>query len=212
MSLPWIKDYLGQTLINVLVTAKIDGVCGITDGTSWTSRANKPLYNLPTAAPGEYEIFLGDWSKSVSAARTQINGSLISHSSLYSLRPIDPRLVIARQQNITVNEAKEWLNIAIAKGYEGIVFHCEGLGYRLKPMKTMDVVVTGYQPGKGKHEGRLGAILTQFGKVGTGFSDMERELFTPEFIVSKLVEIEFTKLTEKGKLREPRFRRLREDK
>jgi hypothetical protein len=48
-----------------LVTIKIDGVRAIWhDGRGWLSRANKPLYNIPTWQPGgprDCEVFAGTY-------------------------------------------------------------------------------------------------------------------------------------------------------
>lgn len=214
MSLPWIKDYEGQTLENCIVTAKIDGVCCITDGTKWWSRAKKPLYNLPLGMPpGEYECFLGNWAKSVSAVRTRIEGKMIDSHYLYRLRPLDERLILSAHDVVVDKEsAPAWLKLADSQGYEGVVFLCNGIGYKLKHKHTIDVIVRGLQYGTGKYKGLMGALLTDYGKVGTGFSDEDRQKFTWEHIGGKLIEVEYMEMTPYGKFRHARFIRIREDK
>jgi hypothetical protein len=80
-----------------------------------------------------------------------------------------------------------WDKHVLEEGYEGLVIRANG-SIKVKPVHTIDVVVIGIEPGKGKHTGRMGALWTAFrdwtgkylvaGKVGTGFSDEEREWWT----------------------------------
>ena len=97
-------------------------------------------------------------------------------------------------------------------GYEGLVIFTDKYMYKVKPEETFDVVVTGVIPGAGKHLGRMGALTTEMGDVGTGFTDIEREQFTEEFIVNQTIEVSCMMLTPDGKFRHARFCRLREDK
>lgn len=76
-----------------------------------------------------------------------------------------------------------------ALGGEGLMLREPGSEYqagrsfsllKVKRFRDAEAVVVGHQPGAGKHQGRLGALVvrledgTQF-SVGTGFSDRERE-------------------------------------
>lgn len=86
---------------------------------------------------------------------------------------------------------------------------------KMKYMKTLDLKVTGVEPGKGKHKGRMGALYCDYNgveqRIGTGFTDAQREEFTnnpPEIIEVKFQEIN----PDTGKLRFPAFVRVREDK
>lgn len=81
--------------------------------------------------------------------------------------------------------------------------------------ERLDLPVVGTEWGTGKHVNRLGALVCRMPdgstvKVGTGFTDAERE----EFIHTPpgLVEVEFKGFTKDGSLRHPRFKRVREDK
>lgn len=102
---------------------------------------------------------------------------------------------------------------------EGYVWKDEtfGLWYKWKPVKTIDLVVSGTLDGKGKHLGLLGSLKlstscgTPVGKVGTGLTDLERCL-DPEQIVGKVVEVAYDRVDSKGSLRFPRFVRVRDDK
>nr|WP_283842052.1 hypothetical protein [Bradyrhizobium sp. KB893862 SZCCT0404] len=112
------------------------------------------------------------------------------------------------------------MNCQIAKGYEGLVLRQGDVWLKVKPTETYDVLVTGIIEGTGKHKGRMGALMTPMGKVGTGFSDAERVTFwnyckEPDDgrgIMGETIEVECMKLTDDGKFRHPRFVRVRPDK
>jgi ATP-dependent DNA ligase len=74
------------------------------------------------------------------------------------------------------------------------------------------VKITGLQAGLGKHQGKLGAFLTDMGKVGTGLTDHERVLYNTPDMIGQIIEVECMELTDDGKFRHPRFVRLRFDK
>jgi hypothetical protein len=191
---------------------KIDGVrVHIVDGVAM-SRADKPLHNLPRIPDGVYEIFLGSWEKSVSACRT-MDGEQIDTECLYQLQPVDNRLVIGVYENPTAEKIKREMARALADGYEGLVL-CNvitGELVKVKNKETHDVHVTDIQPGTGKHTGRMGALLTSMGKVGTGFTDAQREAFN-NIPLGTVIEVECMSLTPAGKFRHPRFVRVREDR
>ena len=200
------KTYKGETLTDANVSLKIDGVRSHTVDGEVFSRAGKPLYNIP-AIYDVCEVFLGDWETTVSAVRTK-DGPLISKEHLYSLEPIDPRLTIGHYEVLTPEAVKMLMQSARNKGYEGLVISSGGIRYKVKNEETYDVKVLYHIPGKGKHLGKMGALMTEKGKVGTGFSDKDRELDYTGLIV----EVECMSLTPKGKFRHPRFKRVRYDK
>lgn len=84
---------------------------------------------------------------------------------------------------------------------------------KVKTFHDAEAVVYGHQPGKGRHKGRLGALLvslangTQFA-VGTGFSDAQRE--RPPAIGS-VITFRYQELTDGGVPRFPSFVRERVD-
>jgi DNA ligase-1 len=84
---------------------------------------------------------------------------------------------------------------------------------KVKTFHDAEAVVTGHQAGKGRHKGRLGALLvslangTQFA-VGTGFSDAQRE--QPPAIGS-VITFRYQELTDGGVPRFPSFVRERAD-
>ena len=58
----------------------------------------------------------------------------------------------------------------------------------------------------------MGALLTEYGKVGTGFTDAQRETFTKENSIGLLIEVEYMEMTGGLKFRHPRYIRIRHDK
>lgn len=78
---------------------------------------------------------------------------------------------------------------------------------KVKLFHDAEAVVTGYEPGKGKHKGRVGALVLKTAdgvefKAGTGLSDKERE--TPPK-VGTVVTYRYQELTKDGVPRFPSF-------
>lgn len=101
-----------------------------------------------------------------------------------------PYLKMIPQLKVNNNsELQRLLEQVLAKGGEGLMLH-KGEAYyqtkrnqdlmKLKKKQDAEAIVIQYFSGKGRNEGRLGSILVetpegiQF-KIGTGFSDEERE-------------------------------------
>ena len=80
----------------------------------------------------------------------------------------------------------------------------------------VDVTITDYAEGEGKHRGRLGFVTTANGAVGAGFTDQERELLWAEaqagILVGQVIEVSCLELTPDRKFRHPFFVRMRPDK
>lgn len=94
---------------------------------------------------------------------------------------------------------------------------------KVKKQQTDEYVITGFEDGKGKYVGMVGAIVFgQYSKKGelikvsqcSGFSDEERKKIskTPKSYLGRVVEVEFQERTPDGSLRHPRFYRWRPDK
>lgn len=121
---------------------------------------------------------------------------------------------------------------AWVKSEEGLVFkhkdHTYGnekLWVKLKKKWTADVVIMGFEPGKGKYAGSVGAIIMgQYGKcgledgfvVGTcrGFTDAQMRAFMarPKNFTGKVIEIDHNGREPTGAFRHPRFKKFRPDK
>jgi DNA ligase-1 len=124
---------------------------------------------------------------------------------------------VTHQQVHTTAEVAAEAKKVWALGGEGIMLRQPGSKYERKRSSTLlkvknffdDIaLVVDHEPGKGKHEGRLGALvcLTSSTKlrfqVGTGFSDAERESPPP---VGTLIKYAYTELTDAGIPRFPRY-------
>jgi ATP-dependent DNA ligase len=91
---------------------------------------------------------------------------------------------------------------------------------KYKPVFTVDVPVVGVYNGdaKSKYKNTLGGFTVAYGfketNVGGGFSDEQRNDFwlNRDAMIGKIIEVEYKGLTPDGKLREPVFVRVREDK
>jgi DNA ligase 1 len=113
-----------------------------------------------------------------------------------------------------------WLASAALNGWEGVMLRNPDAPYerkrtrnllKVKPMADEEFVVTGMQAGTGKHAGRMGALLCQREgkefKVGTGFTDADREL---RDWIGKTITVEYFELTPRGVPRHPRFKGVRD--
>ena len=133
---------------------------------------------------------------------------------------------------LTLEEVERQFEEALARGEEGVI--AKNLNGQWEPKRsknlckfkaeeTADLVVVDWEPGQGKYEGQLGALVceTSDGKirvnVGSGFSDEQRRWITKDNSVDRIVEILYNaKITKKdgGKdsLYLPRFVDFRVDK
>lgn len=194
-----------------LVTFKIDGVQAVKTESGIQSRHGKPLYNIPDFE-GRVEVFLGNFKDTISATRTK-KYKFIDSQDLFQLEPsIDERLVVGLFTDMSSDDVKKYLDYALLLGYEGLVIYNEDKRYKVKPTITHDLKVIDYQEGTGKFGGLMGALITEKCKVGTGFTVLERQTFTKDFIIGKVIEVTAMEVLASGNLRHPRFVRLREDK
>lgn len=207
------KIYDNRILKNVTISYKIDGVQLQVKGGKYQSRAGKELFNLPSGlSDGTYEIFLGSWNKTITACRAK-GLSTIPLDCIYKLHPdIDPRLVIGTFPILNPCDAQKHLTDALKRGYEGIVIRTGTEDFKLKERITHETLIIGKLEGTGRNKGRLGALVTMHGQVGTGFTDKERIDLWVMDLTDMCIEVEAMSLTKDGKFRHPRFIRLRPDK
>jgi len=210
------SDYIKATLWkgndlkgNWEVTLKIDGVRAFVKDGIAVSRAGKLLHGLSALEDGDYEIYCGDWEKTITAVRT-VDADDIFPEEAYELGEFyDERLFVADTLDPGAEYIKEEMEVAIGNGYEGLVLRQGDRWLKVKPKETYDVEVLGYYDGKGRNLGRLGGYYTEKGKVGTGLTDNHRE---NPVEVGTIIEVDCMTLTANGKFRHPRYVRTRYDK
>lgn len=121
-------------------------------------------------------------------------------------------------------EAKTYAHTLALKGYEGAMLIEPNSTYhigkrvnhaiKLKHRKTVDLKCIGTQPGEGKYEGMIGALVLQDAKgrkvsVGSGLDDTQRSL-PDSYYTGKIIEIEYEQILDT--YIQPVFKAVREDK
>ena len=123
--------------------------------------------------------------------------------------------VVEQIQCTDHDHLEDFEDAILEAGGEGVMLRKPGSRYvhgrsddllKLKRSQTAEARVIGYAEGKGKHVGRVGALIAKYQgklfKLGTGLSNHERE--TPPR-VGELVTFSFFELTDGGKPRFPVF-------
>ncbi|WP_446751573.1 DNA ligase [Variovorax sp. S12S4] len=146
-------------------------------------------------------------------------------AALRKLLPITdaPWIVAVPQERATTHaDLQALLDKTVKMGGEGLMLHRGGSLYRaernndllkVKPHEDADARVVGHVPGKGRHGGRLGALLVETPegkrfKLGTGLTDAERD--NPP-AVGSWVTYRFNGMNASGLPRFARFMRVRID-
>jgi DNA ligase-1 len=117
-----------------------------------------------------------------------------------------------------IEQLYHWYNYFINEGFEGIIVRDLNSKYetkrtkallKMKPTKSMEVVIVKLIEGNGKYNNSLGAIecLTLDNKtvfVGSGFSDAKRDLLwkMQDTLIDRRITIKYQELTDEGV---PRF-------
>ncbi len=213
------KVYSGQTLTNAFATYKIDGVNAIWNGSSWLSRNSKPLYNLPDPVDNMtvVEVYTGTFKSTITAVRTQSGMNTVQQSHMYQLKPyVDARLVVHPNKLRTITQASVTvlMDQAVELGYEGLVLYSDQGVFKVKQIVTYESTIREVVAGKGKFTSMMGALVTDVCKVGTGFTNEERQYFWDNRVslIGTVIEISAMEVTESGSLRMPRYFRERFDK
>lgn len=205
-------------------TIKIDGVRAIwlPENNEWRSRADKPLFNIPDpmlpTMRYDCECFLGSLKDTVRAVRTKHLKPDTPRVALHHMYVLSPLVDRRLRHSVVVDPSAAHIKAQLAevnrKGFEGLVLRNGDTWVKVKPFDTLDLLVSGFEEGAGKHKGRLGYLVTSKGKVGTGFTDAEREAFWAQrdLLVGKTIEVECMEFTSAGVMRHPRFIRERFDK
>ena len=133
----------------------------------------------------------------------------------------NPHLRAVEQYRVANNQLlQNWLEEAIRAGSEGLMLHKADALYqtgrsanilKLKPMFDAEAEVIAHLPGKGKYQGKLGAIIVKANdgiefKIGTGFSDQERQDPPP---IGSIITFKYSGKTKKGVPRFASFLRVR---
>lgn len=130
---------------------------------------------------------------------------------------------IAGGEDLTPDDIK---SLCESAKWEGMIMkqsHYDGW-FKCKPVKTVDVLITGYEWGNGKFAGLVGAIRCSVRRDGkwieiakcSGMTDEERERLTEmvdnNSLTGRVAEIQYQSIAARGRLEFPQFLRLREDK
>jgi DNA ligase-1 len=142
---------------------------------------------------------------------------------------LDGHLIRLASGRMVANEAEMKAAFAAARedGYEGLVVKAPAAPYpfgrspawvKVKDLITVDGRLVGLEEGRGRHAGRLGALLVDVGgvvtKVGNGLDDVLRDKVWRERVAYAGAWVEFTaqERTRRGAYRFPVFHRFREEK
>jgi DNA ligase-1 len=150
--------------------------------------------------------------------RRQVLVDMLGHYPKDYVVQLLPRYLVSSEAEIdTLYESVR------ARGLEGLIIKDDAPYYRrrnhawmkIKAEETLDLRVTGWEPGTGKYEGMIGALIVDHKgvpvNVGSGLSDQFRQS-DPDEIVGRLIEVEYHEITPDGSLRHPRYKRFRDDK
>ncbi|MBX7490856.1 DNA ligase [Helicobacter turcicus] len=126
---------------------------------------------------------------------------------------IIPQIPIENQMHL-----EKFYQSVLEKGGEGVIIRnntISNIGYKLKPFMDAECIVQGYTQGRGRNARKLGAVICEATingiqkrfKIGSGFSDRERE--NPPKIGTKIT-YKYQGYTKNGIPRFPIFLRVRE--
>ncbi len=133
-----------------------------------------------------------------------------------------PQLIAVEQFRLPNNAAlKRKLAEVVGGGGEGLMLHRADALYitgrndallKLKPLNDAEATVIGYVPGKGKYEGKMGALRVEMAdgkrfQIGTGFTDAVRA--NPPAI-GAVITFTYRGLTKNGLPRFASYLRIRE--
>ncbi|MDO6582118.1 DNA ligase [Photobacterium sp. 2_MG-2023] len=128
--------------------------------------------------------------------------------------------IIEQRKLASIAMVKNWLAEIEADGGEGIMLHHASQPYvagrsdslvKIKRFEDAEAIVVGYEPGKGKYQGLMGALWVKMDalppfKIGTGFSDADRAV-PPE--IGSIVTIRYNGFTHNQIPRFARYLRTR---
>jgi DNA ligase-1 len=194
------------------------------DGELWAGRGRFPHAVSTVRSQTPNDIAWHEMRFMVFDLPTQPGDFTTRLAALRKLLPITdaPWVVPVPQERATTHEALQaLLDKTMKMGGEGLMLHRGSSSYRgernndllkVKPYEDAEARVIAHAAGKGKHVGRLGALVVETAdgkrfKLGTGLTDAERE--NPPAIGS-WVTYRYNGVTAKGLPRFARFMRVRE--
>lgn len=194
------------------------------DGELWLARQS---FDQLSAAARRQEPLDDEW-KNISYQLYELpNGAGSFAERVASLQAFvakagKPWLQVVLQERVADRAAlKQKLAQVVSQGGEGLVLHRmdaiwqsgrSDVLLKLKPQLDAEARVVAHEPGKGKYQGMLGALLveTPGGKrfrLGTGFSDEQRKNPPP---VGSMITYRYRDMTSTGLPKFASFLRLRE--
>jgi DNA ligase-1 len=186
---------------------RFDEVSGIVRSTvpnddDW-KRVNYMIFELPDA--------IGSFEQRVAQMRATVPTTQFA------------QLKVAEQFRVKDRpELQKRLNAIVRAGGEGLMLHKADAPYvtgrsdvlfKLKPQLDTEAVVVAHVPGKGKHLGKMGALLVRTPqgvefKLGTGFTDAQRANPPP---LGTTITYTYRDLSPNGKPKFASFLRVRSD-
>jgi hypothetical protein len=161
------------------------------------------------------------------------NTPYVERLGFLQLMKLDGRVNIVESQTVnSIDEARTIFEKYLSEGQEGIILKTFDGPWENKRSKSLikfkgelecDLRVVDWEEGTGKNVGRLGALVLESDcgnirvNVGTGFSDNDRNIITPESSVGRIVAIKYNarikdKNSDIESLFLPVFVEFREDK
>ena len=174
--------------------------------TEW-QRVNYMIFELPQI-DGAATLPFGERANQIKAIVARTNFPALKAVDQH---PVKDRAALKRELDAVVKARGEGLMLHLANA--PYVTGRSDLLLKLKPLLDTEAIVVAHLPGKGKHEGKMGALMiqTQTGirfKLGTGFSDALRA--NPPAIGTQ-VTYTYRDVTPAGKPRFASFLRVRDD-
>lgn len=135
--------------------------------------------------------------------------------------------LVERYEALDVKRIYELHDEFVSAGSEGAMVkdpfavYKFGRGYEVMKVKSfhdVDLSIVGIEEGTGRHENKLGAVQVNYNgvmvRVGSGFSDSERELVwsDKDNFLGRMIEVRYQEVTPDGSLRFPTFVCFRNDR
>lgn len=203
---------------------------GLLNASPALSRSNQARLGKPLRAvvfdiegPGTYEERRSRDMRAVCKNSPRVDLRTQGHNShrFLSVRLAQPKLLQVVRSNGRA-DPEAFTEKVKARGEEGTVLkHRQARYYdeerphvKDKRVDTVDLRVVGFQEGTGKHSGRLGALVCQdpetgaYTKVGTGYSDYERQWIWDhqDEVDGQLIEVDHNWKIHTGSYHGPRYR------